>query len=109
MVCCSDALSEEAIDREVDRILEQYAEMSSQHPAAESFLYFTDPHLLSYEDYFGEEVKTELTSYFASAKMIYEQLPLSFCICGGDWLNAGDTQAVAKEKLLFADERIKIC
>lgn len=44
MVCCSDALSEEAIDREVERVLEQYAELSSRHPAAESFLYFTGPH-----------------------------------------------------------------
>lgn len=103
MVCCSDALSEEAIDREVERVLGPYAELSSRYPAAESFLYFTDPHLLS-DDVFGsDDVKTALSSYFASAKKIYEQLPLSFCICGGDWLNAGDTQAVAKEKLLYAD------
>ena len=34
-------------------------------------------------------------------------LPLSFCISGGDWLNSGDTQELAKQKLLFADSQMK--
>ena len=110
LLCCLPLLAfceKDSGDGEVSRILEQYVRLSTQRSATESFLFFTDPHLLSYNDYFGEDVKTYLTSCFTSAKMIYDQLPLSFCICGGDWLNAGDTQAVAKEKLLFADGLMK--
>ena len=35
------------------------------------------------------------------------KLPLNFCLCGGDWLNKGDTQSVAMLKLLFIDHQMK--
>ncbi len=73
----------------------------------DSFIFFTDPHLLSYNNIFTESVKSYLISKFEPVKTLYDNLPLSFCLCGGDWLNSADTQEVAKEKLLWADQQMK--
>lgn len=73
----------------------------------ETFLYFTDPHLLSYDNQFSEAIKYNFESSFSPVGELFNILPLNFCLCGGDWLNAGDTQEVAAEKLLYADSQMK--
>lgn len=71
------------------------------------FIFFTDPHLLSSKNNFSESVKSYLISKFEPVKSLYDNLPLSFCLCGGDWLNDSDTQDMAKEKLSWADKQMK--
>lgn len=73
----------------------------------ETFLYFTDPHLLGYDNQFSEAVKSRFVSSFYPVGELFNLLPLNFCLCGGDWLTGGDTQEVAAEKLLYADSQMK--
>lgn len=74
---------------------------------SESFLFFTDPHLLSGENQFVQDTKNKLIESFQLAKELYDKLSLDFCLCGGDWLNQRDSQEMAKEKLLYADHQMK--
>ena len=73
----------------------------------ETFLYFTDPHLLSYGNQFTDAIKSKFVSSFSPVGELFNILPLNFCLCGGDWLRDGDTQEVAAEKLLYADSQMK--
>ena len=72
-----------------------------------AFLFFTDPHLLGSNNKFSDSEKSRLVDSFAEMKVLYDKLPVSFCLSGGDWLNNGDTQDMAKEKLLLADDEMK--
>ena len=73
----------------------------------EAFIFFTDPHLLGYNNVFSDSEKSILRSYFITMKEVYDKLLLSFCLCGGDWLNSGDTQEMAKYKLLYSNDQLK--
>lgn len=73
----------------------------------EAFLFFTDPHLLNAYNEFNQADRYRIKSYFAPVKALYDELPLSFCLCGGDWLNNGDTQGVAMLKLLYIDQQMR--
>lgn len=105
LVCCKKPLVEvDELSEEAALVVEKYKQLTSNGNNNESFLFFSDPHLL------GRSVawiKDSLVSSFVKAKEVFDLLPLDFCLCGGDWLNAGDTQDLAKEKLLLADERMK--
>lgn len=72
-----------------------------------AFIFFTDPHLLGGIQSFSKNEKSRFESSFLELKEFYDFLPVSFCICGGDWLTFGDTQAQAKKKLLYADQKMK--
>lgn len=73
----------------------------------DTFIYFTDPHLLGFSNDFSDDVKNTIKSSFIVMKDLYSILPINFCLCGGDWLNRGDTQEMAKQKLLYADFQMK--
>ena len=73
----------------------------------ESFLFFSDPHLLGYNNVFGEYEIASFNSAFDSMRALFKALPIDFCLCGGDWLNNKDTQEVAKLKLKYADSKMK--
>lgn len=72
----------------------------------DSFVFFTDPHLLGSNFIINEHGATVIIDKFESVKALYDVLPLSFCLCGGDWLNSGDTQEEAIAKLSFADRQM---
>ena len=63
---------------------------------ATSFLFFTDPHL--------NENNTTFSKYLTAVESVYSRLPLEFCLCGGDWLNSGDTNQQAYDKLKFIND-----
>lgn len=101
-------VNEAQVSEELIPIIEQVKKLSKSGTRAdESFLYFTDPHLLLYFDIFDDELKSNLVSFFLLPKEVYDYLSLDFCLCGGDWLNHKDSQAVAKEKLIYADKYMK--
>lgn len=95
-------ISKEALDA-----YNQFKELKRKGNIDEAFLFFTDPHLLSAGNMFSNETKNYLVSSFSGASELYNAIPSSFCLCGGDWLNDGDTHNMAKEKLLFADKQMK--
>lgn len=92
---------------EVKIAIDQFNTLYNNTQNAEAFLFFSDPHLLSGENRFTPATKQHLDNSFGLAKELYDVLPLSFCLCGGDWLNQRDTQDMAKEKLLYADRLMK--
>ena len=75
----------------------------------EAFLFFSDPHLLNTNGEFNQADQHRIKTFFAPLKALYDELPLSFCLCGGDWLNNGDTQSAAMLKLLYIDGQMKNC
>lgn len=60
----------------------------------ESFLFFTDPHLLEFSDY-----ESEMYEFIAQIQKYYNSTPTTFCLCGGDWLGNSDLPGEACFKL----------
>lgn len=107
-ISCKKSVVDEDKLPEKQRIpVSQFESLWSNAHEKESFLFFTDPHLLSSNNNFTDKVRSNLKESFTKAKELYDNLPLSFCLCGGDWLNSGDTQEMAQQKLLFADNTMK--
>lgn len=92
---------------EAESAYEQFNDLYQSSQNSEAFLFFSDPHLLSGESKFTSTIKQHIDNSFGIAKTLYDALPLSFCLCGGDWLNQRDSQEMAKEKLLYADRLMK--
>ena len=64
----------------------------------ESFLFFTDPHLL--EDSGYEQTLYEMVGQI---QKYYNSTPTTFCLCGGDWLGNSDLPESACFKLGFVN------
>ena len=103
----SELERKDSLSQEANLILERYSKLLKQRNVSDSFLFFTDPHLLGSDDEFSQETKINLDSSFDLAKELYDILKPNFCLCGGDWLNQRDSQEKAKEKLLYADKLMK--
>lgn len=60
----------------------------------ESFLFFTDPHLLLDSGWENQcyEMISQIQKY-------YNSTPTSFCLCGGDWIGKNDLPSVACYKI----------
>lgn len=100
-------LSEEKVDKPTPvvgtSIGEKCAEFSSlmkDKEKVESFLFFTDPHLLGGGGSFDEDTFRE---HMNSLRSYYEATPTSFIACGGDWLNSRDSYDQACFKLGYLD------
>ena len=108
-VCCEkqEDITEEVVSEEIRGVADRYKEMEREGRISLSFLFFTDPHLLNTEAYNRTILQDRLASSFPTAKEVYDYLHLGFCLSGGDWLIAGDSQSLAKEKLLLADTHLK--
>lgn len=88
---------------EFQSIKDDFSSIWERSDNKDSFVFFTDPHLLSYGNEFSEDTRVIIKNSFEQVFRLYNCFPVSFCLCGGDWLNDGDTQEVAKQKLLFAN------
>lgn len=64
----------------------------------EPFLFFTDIHNADFSDAFSE---IGFNKFMMPIKNVYDALPIDRVICGGDWLNNGDTASGAIKKLSF--------
>ncbi len=62
----------------------------------ESFLFFTDPHLVS-----GTGWEEKCYEYIAQIQKYYNSTPTTFCLCAGDWIGAYDLPDEACFKLGF--------
>lgn len=65
---------------------------------AESFVFFTDPHLLD-----GKFSESKMHEYLQTVKQYTKCTPTSFVMCGGDWIGNSDTQDEACFKLGYLD------
>lgn len=107
LVVSCDNDENEVDEHKWDAVVLDYLSKYDSVKNKETFIFFTDPHLLSSNNDFSNEVKSRIGSSFLSMNKIYSSFPINFCLCGGDWLNNGDTQEVAKQKLLYADSQMK--
>lgn len=82
----------------------QYSAMLNDSGVAETFIFMTDPHLLGSANTFNE---TNFKNYIGLMQKYYNMLPVDWMVCGGDWLNSGDYQAVACWKLGYADATMR--
>lgn len=73
----------------------------------ESFVYFTDPHLLGFGNTPLDEIEANMQTFLGCVKDYYDATPTSFVICGGDWLNDSDTQEQACFKMGMWDSYMR--
>lgn len=78
----------------------------------EMFAFMTDPHFMPIGKWFGEAgtgSRTEDAYKSATSLMqkYYNTCGLQFMLCGGDWLNNSDTQAMACRKLAYITGTMK--
>lgn len=97
-----DYLNSQSMSTTTPDSVKEFAALFNNTDNAEGFLFFTDPHLCE-----GQEWQTEFETYKAYLKSINEIAPVSFAICGGDWLGNGDTQAEACFKLGLIDRQMR--
>lgn len=102
-----ETISKDGLSVDAKNACDSFNKFAKHCTIDESFLFFTDPHLVGTLDVFDLAVQNHMKESFGVAKEIFDALPLSFCLCGGDWLRSGDTQETAKKKLLFADGYMK--
>ena len=84
-------------------IVTKYTDFTSLFKTAEdieSFLFFTDPHVMGSNGTYNTSTVKKLTDAIIDA---YKKTPTSYVVCGGDWLNNHDTQDQACSKLGFVD------
>lgn len=72
--------------------------------ACEIFAFMTDPHLLGSSGVFNQST---FKQYIGLLLKYYNETPVDWMICGGDWLNNGDTQAEACWKLGYMDATMR--
>ena len=107
LVVSCDNDENEIDEHKWDAVVSDYLSKYESVKDKASFIFFTDPHLLSSNNNFSNEVKSKIESSILPMKELYSLLPINFCLCGGDWLNSRDTQVIAKQKILFADQQMK--
>lgn len=71
---------------------------------AEAYAFFTDPHLMGTNGTFSEST---FNSYIKVLEDTVKRTSASYVVCGGDWLNNGDTKDEASVKLGYVDGRMK--
>jgi len=63
----------------------------------ESFAFFTDSHVLGFDD--NSRNETDMANYFKRVQKTYNATPCSFMVCGGDMLNNSTTMDEACYRL----------
>ena len=82
-----------------------FAEILKDAGKIDTFLFFTDTHL-------GDVGNTEFPSqtfreYIGEVQKYYNSIPIDHIICGGDWLNSGESQQYALYKLGCIDATMR--
>lgn len=77
---------------------QRYAALVNDATETEQFVYFTDPHLMGASSDTAS-FRKNFDKYIETIKAYVDDTSTTFTMCGGDWLNNGDTAAVAKWKL----------
>ena len=70
---------------------------------AESYIFFTDQHLMGTNGTFNETIFNNYVNYIRNVK---NRITADYIVSGGDWLNSGDTKAQASFKLGFVDGKM---
>jgi hypothetical protein len=78
-------------DDEINKCKEYSALFTSTTGRAEAMLFFTDPHMATKKPADGD-VSENFNSTLDRIKAVYDNTPISTCVCGGDWLHNGNSR-----------------
>ena len=78
-----------------------YAVLVNDSTDTEQFAYFTDPHLTGYNGA-TTGFLDRFDQYLDTLRQYVDRTPVTFTLCGGDWLNNDETETTAKWKLGLA-------
>ncbi len=92
------ASSELIVGNDVGEKCAEFSAKLNNTDKIESFVFFTDPHLLD-----GNFNESKMHEYLQTVEQYYKCTPTSFVLCGGDWIGNSDTQEVACFKLGYLD------
>lgn len=84
--------------------IETYMSLFYASNNADFYTFFTDPHLMGTDGTFN---KTTFKTYMDTIKGVFGKISANHVICGGDWLNSGDTKAQASAKLGYVDGKMR--
>ena len=90
---------------ENDAKVAEFASLYQNTEKVDSFLYFTDPHLLSAGD--TTKFYDKFVNYTEVLGEFYNRTPTTFVLCGGDWLEWNDTPENALYKLSIMTGQMK--
>lgn len=82
----------------------EYSALLNNTAEVETLVFMTDPHLLGDHNTFDE---TTFKTYISLLQKYYNSSPTDLMVCGGDWLNEGDTQDSACWKLGYVDATMR--
>ncbi len=74
--------------------LASLTELQTSSGSADSFLFFTDPHLCEVDEW-----RPGFDKWMQIFGSYYKQLPVHFALCGGDWMGHDDIPDEARAKL----------
>lgn len=80
---------------------EKFCSLFNGSKEAESFAFFTDPHLFQKGESSDEEMFRKAETALTFLRDIYYSVPADFIIGGGDWLGSYDTVPEAKRLSLI--------
>lgn len=87
---------------QIEKCKEYASRINEATGKTESFLFFTDPH------YGGTTApRSDTLSGLRQIAEVYNNTPTSMCVCGGDWLNNGNTKENACWQLGVYDGMMK--
>lgn len=90
----------------------EYCAMLNGLGDVEMFAFMTDPHFMPIREWFGaagtgSRTEDAYKSALSLMQKYYNTCGLQFMLCGGDWLNNSDTQAMACRKLAYITGTMK--
>jgi len=94
----NDILSVSKIPMTQDKI-KTFTQHYADTGESDSFIFFSDPHILNQQSNMNTRLLAIFSERISEVKRYADEICPDAMICGGDWLNFGDTKAAAVYKL----------
>ena len=91
------------ITQDVHPAAKRFASLFNGKSNVESFIFFTDQHLVGADNDFSKALQNKYNKYIGTLQKFYNSSPSDFIVSGGDWLINNDSNDVACYKLGYVD------
>ena len=82
-----------------DSKVQSFSALYNGSESVDSYIFFTDPHAMPGANVLTKPKLDTLDAYLQTVEEYADAIDVDTVLCGGDWLNNGDTQAIACYKL----------
>ena len=82
-----------------DSKVQSFSALYNGSESVDSYIFFTDPHAMPGANVLTKPKLDTLDAYLQTVEEYADAIDADTVLCGGDWLNNGDTQAIACYKL----------